>query len=71
MACNSIFIYTASTDTTLCSGGGDFIRVYGDDTIVPLPGGIELFPDSSCAVGTEIIDTFYFLYGGYIYYYKK
>jgi hypothetical protein len=69
MACASINIFTAATDSNLCSGGGDFVRLYGDNTILPLPGGIELYPDSSCTPGTEIIDTFYFEYQGYIYYY--
>lgn len=66
MSCNSFSIYTASTDTNLCSGG-TLVNVYGDNTTLPLPGGIEFYSDSLCS--TQIIDTFYFEYNDYIYYY--
>lgn len=70
MACTSIFIYTASTDTTLCTGGGSYVRVYGDDTIIPFPSNTVFYTDSSCSVA--IPGPFYFIQVGnpYVYNYN-
>ena len=66
--CNSIFIYTASTDTNLCTSGGTFVRVYGDDTVIPFSANTSFFTDSSCL---DIISgPFYFIYGSYVYDYN-
>jgi len=68
MACNSIFIYTAVTDTNLCNGAGSFTRVYADDSVLPFPILSGLFTDSSCLL--PIGGTFYFYYQSYVYSYN-
>jgi len=62
-------MYTGSTptDADLCNSGGTFVRLYGDDTVVPFTGGTVFYTNSFCS--NAVIDTFYFQYGGYIYYY--
>lgn len=68
MACNAIFIYTAVTDTNLCNGAGASVRVYADDSTLPLPITSSIYTDSSCT--GPIIDTFYFYYQSYVYFYN-